>query len=117
MKTRLLIIIGIVFSGGLIIADAYAGCSISMIGFDGPCFDAYMGSAEPMTKKTILENFHKHMESRHGELQIPDRNWDSHVTQIQLPAILCTEFVVDGMKQYRMAKWADAGKISSWEVH
>lgn len=117
MKTRFLIIVGIIFSGGFVITNAYAGCSGSLIGFNGPCFDSYMGSAEPMTQKTIMENFHKYMESRHDELQIPDRNWDSYVTPIQLPAILCTEFVIDDMKQYRMAKWVDAGKISSWEAH
>ncbi len=118
MKTRLLIIIGMIFSGGFIIADAYGACAGSLIGFNGPCFDAFMGfTDQDVSKKTIMENFHKHMESRHGELQIPDRAWDSYETPIQLPAILCTEFVVDGMKQYRMAQWMDYSQISSWENH
>jgi len=34
-----------------------------------------------------------------------------------LPAIICTEFVVDGMKQYRMAKWVDSQTISSFKNH
>lgn len=118
MKTRLLIIVGIVFSGGFMITDAYGACGGSLISFNGPCFDAFMGFPDQdVSKKTIMENFHKHMESRHGELQIPNRTWDSYETPIQLPAILCTEFVVEDMKQYRMAQWVDYSKISSWENH
>jgi len=117
MKTKLLLIIGIIFSGGFVITNAYAACAGSVFGFNGPCFDVFMGSAEPMTQKSLMEDFHKHMESQHGELQIPDRQWDSYKTPIQLPAILCTEFVIDDMKQYRMAQWRDASMISSWEHH
>lgn len=117
MKTRLLILIGIIFSGGFVITNAYAGCAGSLFGFTEPCFDSFMGSTEPMTQKSLMENFHKHMESGHDELQIPDRQWDNYKTPIQLPAILCTELVVDDMKQYRMAQWVDASMISSWENH
>ncbi len=118
MKTKLLIIVGIIFSGGFMITDAYGGCGASLTGFNGPCFDAFMGfTDQDVSKKTIMESFHKHVESRHGELQIPDRTWDSYETPIQLPAILCTEFAVDDMKQYRMAQWVDYSTISSWENH
>ena len=117
MKTSLLLIVGIIFSGGFIITDAYGACGASLTDFNGPCFDAFMGfTDQDVSKKTIMENLHKHMESRHGELKIPDRMWDSYETPIQLPAILCTEFAVDGMKQYRMAQWADYFTISSWKI-
>jgi len=39
MKTRLLIIIGIIFSGGFVIANAYADCDINYDWPDAPCMD------------------------------------------------------------------------------
>jgi hypothetical protein len=37
--------------------------------------------------------------------------------ELEFPIIICTEFVVNGMTEYRMAKWVDTYKISSFENH
>ena len=94
---------------------AYAGCVATIL--PQPCFDAFMGSTEPMTQKSIMENYARNIESRHPDWQMSDRNWDDADTSLRLPAIICTEFVADGIKHYRMAKWVDSQTISSFENH
>ena len=65
-----------------------------------------------------MENYARNIESQYPDWQISDRNWNDYQnTPIQLPAIICTEFVADGMKHYRMAKWVDSHTISSFENH
>ena len=94
---------------------AYAVCAATIL--PEPCFDAFMGSTEPMTEKSIMETFGRHIEVRYPDWKISDRNWDNFDERSRLPAIICTEFVVNGVTEYRMAKWVDATKISSFENH
>ena len=76
-----------------------------------------MGSTEPMTLKSIMENYAGNVESRYPDWKKSDRNWDGFDKKLNLPAIICTEFVTEGITQYRMAKWVDAFTISSFENH
>ena len=122
MKTRLLIfVIGTIVLSSIIITNtldvqyAYAGCVATIL--PQPCFDAFMGSHEPMTQKSIMEGFGRHIEARYPNWQMSERNWDNFDKKLNLPAIICTEFVSEGVTQYRMAKWVDALTISSFENH
>ena len=122
MRTRILIFfIGIIALSSIIIANnldiqrAYAACAATIL--PQPCFDSYMGSHEPMTQKSIMESFARNIESRYPDWEMSDRNWDDFDEKLNLPAIICTEFVADGVKQYRMAKWVDTFRISSFENH
>jgi len=96
---------------------AHASCAAPILGPPGPCFDAYHISDSPLTKRSIMEDFARNIETNYEDWQMSDRNWDTLDGGLQLPAIICTEFVTDGMKQYRMAKWVDSQKISSFENH
>ena len=113
--------IGIIGLSSIIVADnldiqyAYAGCVATII--PQPCFDAFMGSTEPMTLKSIMEKYAGNVESRYPDWKMSDRNWDDFDKKLNLPAIICTEFVAEGITQYRMAKWVDALTISSFENH
>ena len=97
------------------VKHAYAGCAATIL--PQPCFDAFMGSYEPMTQKSIMESFARNIESRYPDWEMSDRNWDDFDEKLGLPAIICTEFVADGVTQYRMAKWVDVFTISSFENH
>ena len=94
---------------------AYAGCVATIL--PQPCFDAFMGSHEPMTQQSIMESFARNIETRYPDWETSDRTWDDLDEKLNLPAIICTEFVADGVTQYRMAKWVDAFTISSFENH
>lgn len=96
---------------------AYAGCAAPFFGPSGPCFDLFTASDLPFTERTIMENLARNIELNYGDWQMSDRKWDDEDASLQLPAIICTEFVADDMKQYRMAKWVDLHKISSFEDH
>ncbi len=115
MKTRLLIIFTIGMIGFATIPYSYAGCVATIL--PEPCFDSFSISGELMTEKSIMENFARNIELNHGDWEMSDRNWAHVDSELELPAIICTEFVVDGITQYRMAKWVDATKISSFEDH
>ena len=99
----------------IFIPSAYASCVATII--PEPCFDSYSGSASPLTEKSIMENYARNIELNYGDWQMSDRNWAHVDSELELPAIICTEFVADGMKQYRMAKWVDSYTISSFENH
>ena len=62
-----------------------------------------------------MEDYTRNIELNYGDWQISDRNWAPVDSELELPAIICTEFVADDMKQYRMAKWVDPYTISSFE--
>lgn len=118
MKTSLLIIFVIGIIGFAGIQYSYAGCAAPLLGPPGPCFDSYvMHSGMPLTQKSIMEDFARNIEMNYGDWQISDRKWDDADEKLKLPAIICTEFVADGIKQYRMAKWVDSQRISSFEDH
>lgn len=107
-----------VIIGFVIIPYSHASCAAPLLGSPGPCFDSFSVSAgPPLTEKSIMENYARNIESNYGSWQISDRNWDDESTGLQLPAIICTEFVTDGVNQYRMAKWVDSQTISSFENH
>ena len=122
MKTRFLIFfIGTVALSSVIIADnldiqyAYAGCTATII--PQPCFDSFMGSHESLTEDIIMKDLARNLETNYGDWVLVDRNWDFEDEYLDLPAIICTEYIVDGSKQYRMAQWVDHYRISSWENH
>jgi len=104
--------------GFAVIPYSYASCAASLLGPPGPCFDSFMVSADgPLTERSIMENYARNIERNYGDWQMSERNWSDEDAPLQLPAIICTEFVADGAKQYRMAKWVDLHTISSFENH
>ena len=118
MKTDLLIILAIGIIGFTTIPYSYASCAAPLFGPPGPCFDSFMVSTDtPLTEHSIMENYARNIEMNYGDWQMSDRNWTDDNIELELPAIICTEFVADGMKQYRMAKWVDSQTISSFENH
>lgn len=118
MKSRLLIVIAIGIIGFTTIQYSYASCVAPLVGPSGPCFDSFsVFNGPPLTEKSIMENYARNIELNYGDWQMSDRRWDKEDAALQLPAIVCTEFVADGMKQYRMVKWMDSQTISSFENH
>ncbi|WP_278974611.1 hypothetical protein [Nitrosopumilus sp.] len=103
------------FQNFSIVQYAYASCVATII--PEPCFDAFMGSTEPMTQKSIMENFARYLELNYPDWQMSDRQWDDFDGKLRLPAIICTEFVSGGVTHYRMAQWVDPFRISSFENH
>ena len=119
MKTRFLIIFVIGMIGcSASIPYSYAMCAAPLLGPPGPCFDSFMVFTDaPLTERSIMEDYARNIESNYGDWQMSHRNWGNEDEALQLPAIICTEFVADGIKQYRMAKWVDSHTISSFENH
>ncbi len=119
MKTRLLIIITFGIIGFVGTPYSYASCSAPpLFGTPGPCFDTFSVSADtPLTEKSIMEKYGRNIELNYEDWQMSDRNWGNGDVELELPAIICTEFVVDGVIEYRMAKWVDSQTISSFENH
>ena len=116
MKTIFLIIVlTLVFAGFAVIPYSYAGCVATIL--PEPCFDSFMVSTEPLTEKSIMEQYARNIELNFGDWEIPNRSWDTEEMQLNPPATLCTEFISDGQTHYRIAKWVDTYKISSWEDH
>jgi len=116
MKTNLLII----FTIGLIgfgVQYSYASCAAPLFGSPGPCFDSFSKSLVPLTERTIMENYARNIEMNYDDWQISNRDWSHEDKALDLPAIICTEFVADGMMQYRMAQWVDLHTLSSFENH
>ena len=110
MKTRFLIIfaVGMVSLAG--IQYSYASCVETII--PEPCFDSYSGSSLPLTEKSIMQDYARNIELNYGDWKMSNRDWSHEDEALDLPAIICTEFVADGMMQYRMAKWVDSHTIS-----
>lgn len=102
-------------AGILEIQFAYAACAVTIL--PQPCFDSFMGSTEPMTQKSIMQNFARTIEANYDDWKPSDRKWDDFEKKLNLPAIICTEFVSNDQTHYRMAKWADVFRISSFENH
>ena len=94
---------------------AYASCVATIL--PKPCFDSFSISGIPLTEKSIMENYARNIELNYGDWQMSDRFWNNENNELELPAIICTEFVADGITQYRMAKWVDSQTISSFENH
>ena len=103
------------FQSFSIVQYAYAGCAATII--PQPCFDSYSGSTEPMTKESIMKSFARYLDGNYPDWQMSDRKWDDFDKKLNLPAIICTEYVFDGMTRYMMAKWIDTFRISSFENH
>ena len=96
---------------------SYAACGLPLFGPPGPCFDVLLGSTTPYTEKSIMEDYAKRIESKYDNWQISDRNWSNVDEKLNLPAIICIEFVVDGVKHNEMAKWIDSHTISNFANH
>lgn len=127
MKTRLLIIvIGIIIlSSSFIIADdseikyVYAACAATLFGPTGPCFDSFMISHDEITEEYIMNHTYEYISVNYDNWQMSDREWSHEEDDItlDLPAIVCTEFITNGQTEYRMLKWVDSHTISSLENH
>lgn len=118
MKNRLLIIIGLFFfisSVSLYLPDVYGSCIETIL--PEPCFDSFTMSPEPLTEKSIMEDFARYIEVNYENWQMSNRDWNNNDVGLELPAIICTEFVSDGVKQYRMTNWVDEHQRSDWENH
>ena len=114
--------IGTIAISSIIIADnldiqyVYAACAATIL--PQPCFDSFSVNVDgPLTEHSIMEKYARNIELNYPDWQMSDRNWDAEEdnASLELPAIICTEFVTDGTKQYRMAKWSDPHTISSFE--
>ena len=118
IKTGFLMVFAIGMIGFTAIPYSYAMCAAPLLGPPGPCFDSFsIFTGPPLTEKSIMENYARNIELNYGDWQISDRIWAHVDSELELPAIICTEFVADGITQYRMAKWVDAYTISSFENH
>ena len=117
MKIEILIIFVIGFVGFTAIPHSYAGCAAPLFGFSGPCFDSFRVNHEPLSEKSIMEDLTTNIVTNYDSWQMSNRDWPQYDKELELPAIICTEFVVDGIIQYRMAKWENTFKISSFENH
>lgn len=114
MKPSILII----FAVGMIgfgVQYSYASCAAPLFGSPEPCFDVFSVSAVPLTEKIIMENYARNIEMNYDDWQISNRDWSNEDKALDLPAIICTEFVADGMMQYRMAQWVNSHTISNFE--
>lgn len=94
---------------------AYAACVATIL--PQPCFDSFMKSHDPMTEKSIMERFTASLEINYDSWEMSDRDWSQEDAKLKLPAIICTEFVANGITEYRMTKWEDPFTISSFEDH
>ncbi len=115
MRISLLIIV-IIASTSIGVDQAYALCNES----DGPpepCFDSFKVSNEKITEKWIMNDIYSYIQVNYDSWEMSDRIFENSLEAYDLPDIICTEFVVDGVKQYRMAQWLDEHKISDWENH
>ena len=110
-----MLVIGMI--GFTTIQYSYASCAAPLFGEPGPCFDSFRISHEPMTQKLIMENLARNIEVDYPDWQMSDRKWGGFDEKLNLPAIICTEFVSGGVTHYRMAQWVDASRISSFENH
>jgi len=73
MKTRLLIIIGIIFSGGFVIVNVYADCNINSDWSDAPCIDQIINNKLPQYQVDQWTDYYdykgnKFMESKKQEM-------------------------------------------------
>ena len=98
MKTRLLIIIGIIFSGGFVITNAYGMCFESD-GVPAPCFDSHKGSSEKITEKWIMNDIYSYIQRNYDSWEMSDMSFANIDEGYDLPDIIFKEFVVDGVKQ------------------
>lgn len=115
MRNNLLIIFAIGTIGFAGIPYSYASCVAPLLGSPGPCFDSFSMSSDTLTQRGIMEDYARNIEMNYDDWQMSDRKWDNVDEKLELPAIICTEFVADDIKQYRMAKWIDSLRISSFE--
>ena len=76
---------------------ADAACAAPLFGEPGPCFDSFSGSHVPLTERSIMESFARNIEVNYGDWEMSDRNWAHVDSELELPAIICTEFVADGI--------------------
>jgi len=95
---------------------AYALCMVSELGEkDEPCFDSYIGSTQKYTEKSIMKDYARQIDLNYDNWEMSDRIWVNTDVEYEYPTIICTEFVVDDVTQYRMVKWVDDHTISNFE--
>ena len=115
MREQLSLVFGHLQNFVVVVQFAHAGCAAAII--PQPCFDSFSASHESFTENAIMKDFGRYLDSNYDDWKVSDRNWDHKDKTLVLPAILCTEFIADGSKHYRMANWIDEKRISSWESH
>lgn len=72
-----------------IVQFAHASCAATLL--PQPCFDSFRFSIEPLTQKSIMENFARNIEVDYPDWQMSNRNWGDFDEKLNLPAIICTE--------------------------
>jgi hypothetical protein len=84
-----------------------------------PCFDNFSTFVDgpALTETSLMEQLARNLDLNYGDWQMSDRNWAHVDSELELPATICTEFIADNMKQYRILKWVDSHTTSSWENH
>ena len=91
-------------AGMLEIRHAHATCIAPPSGLPKPCFDSYLKSRDRVTEGYIMNHIYEYIDANYNDVwQVSDREWSGEDdTVLDLPAIICTEFVVDGRTEYRM---------------
>ena len=99
--------------------DAHASCIAPLSGPTEPCFDVFIESSYQITEEYVMNYIYEYIEANYDNWQMSDRGWEDYEDIVlDLPAIICTEFVVDGGQiEYRMLRWVDSHKISILENH
>ena len=106
-------------AGRLEIRYAHAICIAPPSGLPKPCFDSYLKSRGMVTEGYIMNHIYEYIDANYDVWQVSDREWsdDDDDTVLDLPAIICTEFVVDDRTEYRMLRWVNSDTISNLENH
>ncbi len=104
-------------AGSLEMRYAHAICIAPSSGPPKPCFDSYMVNRDGITEEYIMNRIYENIDARYDVWQISDREWSNGDAALDLPAVICTEFVADGRTEYRMLRWADPHTISDLENH
>ena len=94
---------------------AFASCAAPLIGPAGPCFDSFMINNEKISEESIMNRIYEYINANYDSWQMSERNWARVDVELELPAIVCTEFVAENVTQYRMLQWTDQYRISSLE--
>jgi len=120
-KIQIIFIIIIVFAVSVMVfidysESAFADCKADFWYPDKPCFDSFIIHQSPLNEESIGEHFFNSFTSRYPDGWKPaDRSWTLDDFKLKLPAVLCSEIVVDGKPVYALVKWDSPSVISSVE--
>ena len=119
MKTKLLIIVGLMIFGGSLVLPtmsyAFAVCAPTSFGEPMLCFDSFHVSHEPLTEELIMDSIYRNLETNYDGWIQTDRSWVNTDVGYEHPTIICTVFDWNGQTNYRMLQWKDDYRLSSLE--